>query len=263
MKFELSSFTVIAAHFGDFFWIGNLEKRIRSLSKSDSIQDFRIVDQDRSNKSALFLADLPSKPSVLTFPEDVEQIAQFGHDHAAALNHCMNVDYATSHLIILDSDCFPIKPDWIDMIQRILDAGSDAIVARDPHKSGLSHPCFMVLPIGALHRLDFAEGFMEVGIDTGRLIGFQLQKQGYQVHWDEGKKASSYRSSYFYLERSLYHHGSASFVSSSQKKLSSQVNAVTEEFFRKKVAHGEFDLTLSDKIRLSILKRCTRLFVTS
>lgn len=263
MKSESPCFTLLTAHFGDFFWICNFAKRIRLLSATDAIQNFCIVDQDRSSKSELFLSELPGKPDVLTFPKDVVQISQFGHDHAAALNHCMKIDYATSHLIILDSDCFPVKPDWIDLIRSILRAGSNAILARDPNKHGLSHPCFMVLPIAALPRLDFAEGFSEVGIDTGRLIGFQLQKLGYKVHWDEGNKASSYRGSFFYLQRALYHHGSASFVSSSQKKLSSQVDSYTEEFFRRKVARGEFNLTLYDKVQLSLLRRWTRLFVTS
>lgn len=196
---------------------------------------------------------------VISFPKDEEEIARVGHDHATTLNRCMRLEYATSHVILLDSDCFPIEPDWLDRIGSRLKAGYDAIVASESSSDGLSHPCFMVLPTAALRRLDFAEGFIEEGIDTGRRVGSQLQRLGYGVHWEGTTKAFSRRRGFFYLGRSLYHHSNASFVSSPQKKLQSQVNLRVEEFFRRKVARGEFSLSAIEQVHLAILKRWAKL----
>lgn len=254
MVHERNSFTLVSAHFGDLFWIEQMAARVGSMSRPDSIEAIRIVDQDRSADTARRLAALPGSPQVLSFPEDSVQIDLLGHDHAATLDRCMRLDYATSHVIVLDSDCFPIMADWIDRLDSLL-GDHDAIVARDPAKHGLSHPCFMVLPVAALPRLHFSEGLVEAGIDTGRLVGFQLCKLGCKVRWDTPVRGFRGKRGYYYLDGALYHHGSASFVSSRQRKLHSQVKARVERFFRAKVGRGDFTLTFAERAYLRLLKR--------
>lgn len=235
----MDSFTLISAHFGDTFWINHTIAQVGSTS---SIEKIRLVDQDRSAATARWLVSLPAHPEVVSFPEDGEQIEQFGHDHAASLNKCMKLAYDTDYTVLLDSDCFPVTEDWVERIQYFL-ADHDAIVARDPVKYGLSHPCFMVLPVSALARLDFGEGLIEAGIDTGRLIGLQLCKMGHTVRWDTPAPAFNGKRGHFYLDGALYHHGSASFVSSSDPKLGEQVNKRVERFFRAKIERGQFKLS--------------------
>jgi hypothetical protein len=260
LRHKSTCFTVVTAHFGDIFWVSLLEKSLRSFSRPEEIAEFLVVDQDRDNQSASKIQSVSGRIKVLAFPVNEEQIAELGHDHAQSLNNCMQIEYSTDHIVIFDSDCFPINSKWLEKINEIIKGGYEAIVSRDPSKFGLSHPCFMVLPVESLQRLDFSEGLMEVGIDTGRLIGYQLHKMGYKVYWSDGKRASSRRGNYFYLDGSVYHHGSASFISSTQNKISSQVNFTTEEFFRKKVARGEFRLTALERFYLNLIKLKIRFF---
>lgn len=249
-----NSFTLISAHFGDLFWIEQMASHVASMSRPGSIEAIRIVDQDRSDETAHWLAALPGPPEVLSFPEDDAQVALLGHDHPAALNHCTQLEYATSHVILLDSDCFPVKADWIERIDRML-VDHDTIVARDSSKYGLSHPCFMVLPVPLLRKLDFSDGVLEAGIDTGRLIGLQLCRLGCRVQWDTPTRAFGGKRGQYHLDGALYHHGSASFVSSNKRKLHSQVNARVEWFFRNKVEREDFVLTRAERIYLQLLKK--------
>ncbi|MGX8011145.1 hypothetical protein ACVDG8_020365 [Mesorhizobium sp. ORM8.1] len=250
MLHERNSFTLISAHFGDLFWIEQMAAHVASMSRPGSIEAMRIVDQDRRPEVARRLAALPGHPEVLSFPEDGAQIALLGHDHPAALNRCMQLDYATTHVIVLDSDCFPITADWIDRIDTIL-ADHDAIVARDSSKYGLSHPCFMVLPVPLLSKLNFSEA----GADTGRLIGLQLGRLDCTLGWDTPTPAFRGRRGQYHLDGALYHHTKASFVTSNQRKLHSQVNARVERFFRNKVEREDFALSLAERFYLRLLKR--------
>jgi hypothetical protein len=254
MLHERHSFTLISAHFGDLFWIEQMAAHVASMSRPGSIEAIRIVDQDRSTEIARRLAALPGHPEVLSFPKDDAQIAVLSHDHPAALNRCMQLDYATSHVIVLDSDCFPISVDWIDRIDRLL-ADHDAIVARDSSKHGLSHPCFMVLPVTLLRKLDFGDGVLGAGFDTGRLIGLQLCRLGCRLGWDTRTQAFHGWRGQYYLNGALYHHTKASFVSSNQRNLHSQVNARVERFFRNKIEREDFALSLAERIYLRLLKR--------
>ncbi|MEO5759125.1 MAG: hypothetical protein ABIQ51_19920 [Mesorhizobium sp.] len=239
------------------FWIEQMSARVGAASLPASLRAIRIVDQDRNAETARKLAALPGHPEVLTFPKDQVQIDRLGHDHAAALDRCRQLKYATTHIILLDSDCFPIAADWLDRVTLLL-GDHQAIVARDPLKHGLSHPCFMVLPTAVLPELNFSEGLLEVGIDTGRLIGLQLSKLDYKVQWDEPARAFRGKRGHYYLDGALYHHGSASFASSPQRRLRSQVEPRIERFFQAKVGQGDFALTLADRAYLGLLKRLGR-----
>jgi hypothetical protein len=239
-------FTLVSAHFGDLFWIEHLAAQVVS---EPAIERVIFIDQDRSADTAQRLGTLPVRPEVVSFQKDAEQIDLTGHDHPASLDKCLKLNFTTSHVILLDSDCFPVASNWLDRVRLAL-VDHDAIVARDPKKFGLSHPCFMVLPTFALSRLNFSEGLVEAGIDTGRLVGLQLRKLGHRVYWDAPSRAFRGKRGDFYLDGALYHHGSASFASSEDAKLTSQVNRRIEQFFRSKVARNDFSFNLLDHLQI-------------
>jgi hypothetical protein len=210
------SYTVVTCHFGDPFWITH------SLSQLDRCSDGRVasivvVDQTRS--SAAFLARLPRVSRVLAFPVDQGE-----------------VDFSTSHVLVMDSDCFPIDASWLDRL-------GDVTVAGDPQKLGLSHPCLMAFPREFAGAIDCAEGLREVFIDTGRLVALQLARAGAAVAFTRPRRAFRGLRGDFYLDGAVYHHGSASFISSGDDRLRRQVSAEAEEFYRRLVVQGRHDLT--------------------
>src|SRR5690606_456619 len=111
------AFTLISAHFGDLFWIEHLMAQVAS---ERAIERVVLIDQDRSAETAQRLASLPVDPEVVSFPKVDEQIAMAGHDHPASLDQCIKLDFATSHVIVLDSDCFPVSSNWLDRVRLAL-----------------------------------------------------------------------------------------------------------------------------------------------
>ena len=76
-----------------------------------------IVDQSRNSANAL--RTLPLVTEVLTFEPDAAQIAVEGHDHPSALDRALEKGtFTTSHIIIMDSDAFPVCP--FGMVQPII-----------------------------------------------------------------------------------------------------------------------------------------------
>jgi hypothetical protein len=228
------SYTVVTCHFGDPFWI---EHALTALDRhSDGrVRQVVVVDQSRCSEAAL--ARLPRVSQVLTFPVDQGLLDFLGHDHPAALNRALrSIDFSTSHVLVMDSDCFPIERSWLDRLD-------DATVAADPQKQGLTHPCLMAFPCEYAGRVDFAEGLREVFIDTGRLVGLQLVRAGATVTFTPRRPAFRGFRGDFYLDGAVYHHGSASFISSPDDRLRRQVTAEFEEYYRRLVARGHYDLT--------------------
>jgi len=239
------SYTVVTCHFGDTFWIEHTLGRVDQLSDG-RIEGVLIVDQDRqSGLNRDLLAGLPRVQEVLDFPADQEQVAILGHDHPAALNQALRqVDFCTSHVMVLDSDCFPIDTSWLDRLQ-------DTTMAADPAKWGLTHPCLMVFPSALAPQLDFSEGLLEVGMDTGRLVGLQATRLGQQVEFSRPEGAFMGRKGTFYLGRSVYHHGSSSFASSADARLLGAVDVRTEAVYRQAVQEGRFSLTRMERALLA------------
>ena len=237
------SYTVVTCHFGDPFWIRH------SLSQLDRCSDGRVtdvvvVDQNRAGEP--WLAGLPRVSRVLSFPVDQREVDLLGHDHPAALNRTLrSVEFSTSHVLVMDSDCFPIDPSWLDRLGNVT-------VAGDPQKLGLTHPCLMAFPVECAGRIDFAEGLHEVFIDTGRLVGLQLARAGAEVAFTAPRRAFRGLRGDFYLDGTVYHHGSASFISSPDGRVRRQVSEEAEEFYRRLVARGRYDLTAWQYVRRRI-----------
>ena len=240
------SYTVVTCHFGDPFWITH------ALTALDRHSDGRVrqvvvVDQSRCSEAAL--AKLPRVSRVLAFPVDQGEIGCVGHDHAASLNRALrSIAFSTSHVLVMDSDCFPVDPSWLDRL-------GDVTLAGDPQKLGLSHPCLMAFPREFAGAIDFAEGLREVFIDTGRLVGLQLARAGAAVAFTRPRRAFCGLRGDFYLDGTVYHHGSASFISSGDDRLRRQVSAAEEEFYRRLVARGQYGLTPWQYVRRRIRDR--------
>jgi len=227
------SYTLVSCHFGDPFWITHMLKQVDALSDE---RIARVVLVDQSRESGALLATLPRVSEVLAFPPDLDQIEMMAHDHPASLNRAMSaIDFSTSHVLVMDSDCFPVDASWLDRL-------SHATMASDPFYGSLSHPCLMAFPAELAPRVDFADGIREIGIDTGRLVGLQIAKTGTKVTFARPEVAFSGYRGHFYLDRSVYHHGSASFIAAEDERLTRQVSPQREMRYRSYIEAGQFEL---------------------
>ena len=245
--------SVVTCHFGDPFWLRLALSRLDEFSDS-RIKGVYVVDQDRSGNSD-WIWRLPRVEKVIEFPRDVEQEKYFGCDHPASLNRALaslHSDFGTSHVMILDSDCFPISDGWLDRV-------SDVTLATEPAYTSLSHPCFMVLPTDASRLIDFSEGIAELGIDAGRLVASQLLKSGVQVVLTKPRPAFKGYQGHLYLDGLIYHHGHGSFLSSPDGRLNHQVNVYRDAIFRNHIQRNEFNLTEMEVAKLRVHKRLARL----
>lgn len=145
------------------------------------------------------------------------------------------IDFSTSHVLVMDSDCFPVDASWLDRL-------SNATMASDPFHGSLSHPCLMAFPAELAPRVDFADGIREIGIDTGRLVGLQIAKTGTKVTFARSEVAFRGYRCHFYLDRSVYHHGSASFIAADDERLTRQVSPQREMRYRSYIEAGQFEL---------------------
>lgn len=184
------------------------------------------------------------------------QVRALGHDHPQALNKAIREPHSTSHVLVMDSDALPIADAWLNRLAGDL-AGGASVMARDPSKWGLSHPCLMAIPVNCLAGVDFAEGCEELGIDTGRLVALQLSKAGRRVVLLEPDVGFSGHHGFTYLGGSVYHHGSGSFGSSTDSRLLRQVDRSSEDYFRRRVAAGRYHLTRNEQ-RIRSMRRLAR-----
>ena len=245
---EAPTYTVVSCHYGDLFWIQHMLTQVQALS-GGAVTGAVIVDQSRN--AAMELQALPLVTEVLTFEPDVAQIAVEGHDHPAALDRALQQGtFTTSHIIVMDSDAFPVRPDWIGKLD-------DISLALVPGKANLTHPCLMVFPVRLKDHVDFSEGYLErrdrkSAPDTGRRVGKQLLARGEKVTLLPHTPAfNGYRGS-FYLNGSYYHHGHGSFVSGDHAQYKGFVSLASEKLYRRRVLQHRFALTPLDILGLFI-----------
>ena len=173
-KHETPTYTVVSCHYGDLFWIRHLLDEVARHS-DERVKEAVIVDQSRG--SAKEISAMPLVREVLTFEPDAQQIAVEGHDHPYALDRAIHdTVFTTSHVIVMDSDAFPVSAGW-------LDAMDDISLALVPGSNKNTHPCFMVFPVADIPLVSFSEGYLERASrkgapDTGRRVGVQLKEAG-------------------------------------------------------------------------------------
>jgi hypothetical protein len=224
------------------------------LRQVDRFSDGRVVgvvvvDQNRRDRAAL--ESLPRVTQVVEFEPDAGCTALLGHDHPVALNRVMRgTEFTSSHVLLLDSDCFPVDRTWLDRLD-------DITLATVSRRDALTHPCFMAFPAPLAPFLDFFEGVNGAGFDTGRLIGLQMSRTGHEFAMTRpaSRRAFGNTRGTWYLDGSVYHHGNASFVSSGSRMVRRQVVAVVEERYRRHIAKGSFrlDPTLAAMVFVQLL----------
>ena len=239
---EAPTYTVVSCHYGDMFWIQHMLTQVQAHS-GGAVSGAVIVDQSRESEAAL--RALPLVTEVLVFEPDAAQIAVEGHDHPAALDRALQQGtFTTSHIIVMDSDAFPVTPGWIEKLD-------DISLALVPGKTNLTHPCLMVFPARLKDSVDFSEAYLERrerkgAPDTGRRVGKQLLALGEKVTLLPHTSAfNGYRGS-FYLDASYYHHGHGSFVSGDHAQYKGFVSLASEKLYRKRVLQHRFTLTPLD-----------------
>lgn len=242
------TYTVVSCHYGDIFWIGHMLEQVAQFS-GGRVTEAVIVDQSRQSQDAL--AKLPLVRSVLSFEPDKAQIAVEGHDHPSALDRAIaQTTFTTSHIIVMDSDAFPTKADW-------LDKADDISLALVPGSTSQTHPCLMIFPTELRAVVNFSEDYLERATrkgapDTGRRVGVQLKNTGRPVTLLPHEPAfNGYRGS-FYLGGSYYHHGHGSFVGGDHDQYKGFVSQASERLYRKRVLQNRFDLTPLDFVGLFI-----------
>ncbi len=195
-----------------------------------------------------WLHKLPRVRQTFTYPAVDSEFSLLGHDHPSSLNRVCREKILTTHVIVMDSDCFPISESWINSLINKL-ATADCVLAGDRRANGLTHPCFMAIPARALGSVDFSAG-VEIGVDTGRLVGFQLSTAGLRVNILQPETGFDGYTGDLYLEGTILHVGSRSFPSSKDSRLISQVDHQQAKIIRRYVQGDRFHLNLQDKFRL-------------
>ncbi len=238
----------ITAHFHDFDWIRCWLDRIIHFTDYELIQECLIVNQDRTKDSHIKLSRLDKKVRVLEFPPDQRLIDKQGHDHAHVLNLALK-EAQGKFICIMDSDCHPISSEWLGNCEAVFQ-DHDAIAAVDYYQfknnfSLLTHPCFLMLDREVINfPLFFDEGLFERNMDTGRLIGKQIEQAGRSVYYAHPKKAFSTRWGFIYLD-SIYHHERGSY-SGGDERLRRQ-NDWRQAFFKKIViSKKRYDLSKAE-----------------
>ena len=236
------TYTVVSCHYGDLFWIEHMLNQVHKHS-AGHVREAVIVDQSRNSAEAL--AELPLVSQVLMFEPHAAQIAVEGHDHPSALDRAVQeTEFTTSHIIVMDSDAFPISDDWIERFD-------DISLALTPGSKGSTHPCLMVFPTRLKAKVNFSEGYLERATrkgapDTGRRVGAQLTATGEPVTLLEHTAAfNGYRGS-FYLDGAYYHHGHGSFMAGDHDQYKGFVSQASEKLYRRRVLHHRFSLTPLD-----------------
>ena len=239
---EAPTYTVVSCHYGDLFWIEHMLTQVQALS-GGAVTGAVIVDQSRQSEEAL--RTLPLVTEVLTLEPDAAQIAVEGHDHPSALDRALaRGTFTTSHIIVMDSDAFPVSSTWIAHLD-------DISLALVPGSRSQTHPCLMAFPADLRGTVNFSEGYLERAErrgapDTGRRVGRQLQATGKPVTLLEHTPAfNGYRGS-FYLEGTFYHHGHGSFMAGDHDQYKGFVSQASEKLYRKRVLQHRFSLTALD-----------------
>jgi hypothetical protein len=235
---------LLTTHFGDPFWVQLLLRRARSAFPDLTDDDIFVIDQDRTNRSAERLKATLGPVHILRYPRSEPHFETTGHDHAHVLNLAVR-EIEADVLVLFDSDAHPVRPHVGARIAELL-AEFDAILAANAGEGTFSHPSFMVFgPRVNRDCLFFDADQLERRVDTGRKIYEQLCEIGLRASLLRPISAFDGLWGTFYLERSVYHHGSGSFEATGDPRFLRQVATWRREerFFRRKIAGGVYTAT--------------------
>lgn len=211
-------FTLYVAHFGNTMWT---IPTVNKFSKDSRIKEIVISDQIPPGKQihhALSVEMFNSRniKIIKTYPHEIDH-RSLHHVHSIRQSIKMH-QIVTSHLIISDSDCFPLDDtsSLIDQLIVKLESydGIFALVSDQPDLNFVTHPCFMVVPSQIFYELDFGEFMVENWIDTGRLIGLRFIEKGLKPLFLTPRVGYGGRIGTLYFNDSIFHVGSGSAASS-------------------------------------------------
>jgi hypothetical protein len=202
-----SRLSVVSAHFASFEWTQCLVSRLLEFTPAERLGEIILINQDRTEASAQRLAALSPLVKVVQYPRSERHFEAVFHDHAAVLNQAI-LEAAGDLIVIFDSDAHPYTPDWLPRCEALL-TQYDALLASTT--DNLTHPCFMVLQRQHLAlELKFDEALFDEGVDTGRLIGRQLETAGERVLRLPPSPAFGGLCGMTHLD-CIYHHGQGNF----------------------------------------------------
>lgn len=175
-----------------------------------------------------------------------------GHDHAHVLNLAVReIDH--DYVLVFDSDAHPVSERVRPLLLPLI-AEHDAVLAARFATGPESHPCFMAFgPRVPRERLFFDEGQLEIGIDTGRRTYSQLAALDLDVHLIRPEPAFCGVWGTFFLERTIYHHGSGSFQHSDNPRLTNQSETWNrrQRLVRRHVFAHSYELSLTERSLLA------------
>lgn len=235
---------LLTTHYGDPFWVQLLVERVRTAFPDITDERLYVIDQDRTDDSAARLRDLLGPVNVLRYPRSDPHFDMTAHDHAHVLNLAVR-EIDADVTLVFDSDAHPIGTNLHRRLMSLLET-SDAVLAATGSEGTASHPCFMAFgPAVDRDTLFFDEGQLERGVDTGRKIYDQIHALGLRGELLRPTPAFDGQWGSFFLDGSLYHHGSASFGSSSDPRFRRQVGTWRREerLIRRNVARGRYRLS--------------------
>ena len=254
VRFPSEQTALLTTHFGDPRWVELLIRRARLAFPGLRNERIFVVDQDRSDTSTAVLRDRLGAVTILRFAPSEPHIVMTGHDHAHVLNLAVR-EIDSDYLLIFDSDAHPVSAAAGDRIATLAER-SDAALAALGATGTRTHPCFALLgPAVDRGRLFFDEGQLETGVDTGRMIFDQIQAMGLRAELLRPEPAFGGRWGTFYLDRTIYHHGSGSFASATDPRLQAQAASWQREhaFFGSRVFRGSYTLALPERLYTSAL----------
>ena len=235
---------LLTVHYGNPFWVQLLVARAQPAFPQLRKEDVYVIDQDRTDTSADRLRSLLGDVHVLRYPRSELHFQTTGHDHAHVLNLAVR-DIDAEVLILFDSDAHPLNASVGATVDEILNA-NDAILAAYAVEGTFSHPSFMVFgPAVNRDALFFDADQLEHRLDTGRRIYEQVRGLGLRPVLLRPTPAFGGLWGTFYLNGSVYHHGSGSFESTGDPRFLRQVATWRREerLFRRKVSRGVYVVT--------------------
>lgn len=261
MKLTVDFLTV---HFGHNGWTKFLVDSLLNCAGDEQIEVgfIHIVDNSRDGWICGQLAK-DNRIVFHTFPEDLEQINHYKHDHAASLERAIQLSHADV-LVILDCDAHLMRRDFLQYIkEKFVDEGCSAISAPDARypEAEMTHPCFLALHKAARESglpFDSRSASREY-FDVGRLIGRTLKERGLKVHMAERVRAFDGCWGEIF-DSHVYHHGSGTFSQSKASEILKQVDKCAWMFERAVLQKKRLHLTPLEKWHLRFQTRLPWLF---
>jgi hypothetical protein len=212
------TFTLVVCHFGDPFWVVNALSSLGKVNLSEFTK-ILVIDQNRGDQELKKQLEDIDNLEILIFP----QYSTSNIDHGTSLNLVLkSYSFASSHIMIIDSDLIMQNDDWKQSIDHML-IDNDCVLALEPSQFFITHPCFMVFPTKTVNEIDFLAGVYDLKADTGRLVGLQLHDFKMRIKFLHPITAYGGALGYVYPEINAHHVTSVSIRQLSRNMLGKSV----------------------------------------